>query len=52
MNEVRRILGSSRPVRVNVEQTPEVSDHAYAELQKKALTIALRRGLALLARPV
>lgn len=31
VQEVRRLLQSSRPVRVNVVQLPEVSDHEYIE---------------------
>ncbi|XP_031698542.1 anaphase-promoting complex subunit 1-like [Anarrhichthys ocellatus] len=31
VQEVRRLLQSSRPVRVSVVQLPEVSDHEYIE---------------------
>lgn len=31
VQEVRRLLQSSRPVRVNVPHLPEVSDHEYIE---------------------
>ena len=31
VQEVQRLLQSSRPVRVNVPQLPEVSDHEYIE---------------------
>lgn len=31
VQEVRRLLQSSRPVRVNVLQLPEVSDHEFIE---------------------
>lgn len=31
VQEVRRLLQSARPVRVNVVQTPEASDHEYIE---------------------
>lgn len=31
VQEVRRLLQSSRPVRVNVTHLPEVSDHEYIE---------------------
>lgn len=31
VQEVRRLLQSSHPVRVNVVQMPEVSDHEYLE---------------------
>lgn len=31
VQEVRRLLQSARPVRVNVVQMPEASDHEYIE---------------------
>jgi anaphase-promoting complex subunit 1 len=31
VEEVRRLLQSSRPVRVRVQQLPEVSDHDFIE---------------------
>lgn len=43
VEEVRRLLQSSRPVRVALTQKPEVSDHDFIEEQQRHLyTISIR----------
>jgi len=47
LKEVQRMLGSSRPTRTRVMQTPEMSDHDLAAEQKAFLVFAMQRLLAL-----
>ncbi|XP_063048013.1 anaphase-promoting complex subunit 1 isoform X2 [Engraulis encrasicolus] len=47
IQEVRRLLQSSRPVRVNVAQLPEVSDHEYIEEKENKLLLLCQRTMAL-----
>ncbi|XP_011601409.2 anaphase-promoting complex subunit 1 [Takifugu rubripes] len=47
VQEVRRLLQSSRPVRVNVVQLPEVSDHEYIEEKENKLLQLCQRTMAL-----
>lgn len=47
VQEVRRLLQSSRPVRVNVAQLPEVSDHEYIEEKENKLLLLCQRTMAL-----
>ncbi|XP_075452467.1 anaphase-promoting complex subunit 1 [Ascaphus truei] len=47
VQEVRRLLQSSHPVRVNVVQMPEVSDHEYIEEKENRLLQLCQRTMAL-----
>uniref|UniRef100_A0A8C8SQU8 Anaphase-promoting complex subunit 1 n=1 Tax=Pelusios castaneus TaxID=367368 RepID=A0A8C8SQU8_9SAUR len=47
VQEVRRLLQSAHPVRVNVVQTPEVSDHEYIEEKENRLLQLCQRTMAL-----
>ncbi|KAG9468650.1 hypothetical protein GDO78_022271 [Eleutherodactylus coqui] len=47
VQEVRRLLQSSHPVRVNVVQMPEVSDHEYIEEKENRLLQLCQRSMAL-----
>uniref|UniRef100_A0A7N6BMK7 Anaphase-promoting complex subunit 1 n=1 Tax=Anabas testudineus TaxID=64144 RepID=A0A7N6BMK7_ANATE len=47
VQEVRRLLQSSRPVRVSVVQLPEVSDHEYIEEKENKLLQMCQRTMAL-----
>ncbi|KAM4771923.1 anaphase-promoting complex subunit 1 [Rhinophrynus dorsalis] len=47
VQEVRRLLQSSHPVRVNVVQMPEVSDHEYIEEKENRLLQLSQRTMAL-----
>ncbi|XP_031434697.1 anaphase-promoting complex subunit 1 isoform X2 [Clupea harengus] len=47
VQEVQRLLQSSRPVRVNVPQLPEVSDHEYIEEKENKLLLLCQRTMAL-----
>uniref|UniRef100_A0A665TCL0 Anaphase-promoting complex subunit 1 n=1 Tax=Echeneis naucrates TaxID=173247 RepID=A0A665TCL0_ECHNA len=47
VHEVRRLLQSSRPVRVSVVQLPEVSDHEYIEEKENKLLQLCQRTMAL-----
>ncbi|XP_053314793.1 anaphase-promoting complex subunit 1 [Spea bombifrons] len=47
VQEVRRLLQCSRPVRVNVVQMPEVSDHEYIEEKENRLLQLCQRTMAL-----
>ncbi|XP_031601462.1 anaphase-promoting complex subunit 1 [Oreochromis aureus] len=47
IQEVRRLLQSSRPVRVSVVQLPEVSDHEYIEEKENKLLQLCQRTMAL-----
>uniref|UniRef100_A0A8C5QUZ9 Anaphase-promoting complex subunit 1 n=1 Tax=Leptobrachium leishanense TaxID=445787 RepID=A0A8C5QUZ9_9ANUR len=47
VQEVRRLLQSSHPVRVNVVQMPEVSDHEYIEEKENRLLQVCQRTMAL-----
>uniref|UniRef100_A0A8C1STJ3 Anaphase-promoting complex subunit 1 n=1 Tax=Cyprinus carpio TaxID=7962 RepID=A0A8C1STJ3_CYPCA len=47
VQEVRRLLQSSRPVRVNVPHLPEVSDHEYIEEKENKLLQLCQRTMAL-----
>uniref|UniRef100_A0A3B3XXL5 Anaphase-promoting complex subunit 1 n=1 Tax=Poecilia mexicana TaxID=48701 RepID=A0A3B3XXL5_9TELE len=47
IQEVRRLLQSSRPVRVSVVQQPEVSDHEYIEEKENKLLQLCQRTMAL-----
>ncbi|KAM8852237.1 anaphase-promoting complex subunit 1 isoform 1-T1 [Synchiropus picturatus] len=47
VQEVRRLLQSSRPVRVSVIQLPEVSDHEYIEEKENKLLQLCQRTMAL-----
>ncbi|XP_068088385.1 anaphase-promoting complex subunit 1 isoform X1 [Hyperolius riggenbachi] len=47
VQEVRRLLQSSHPVRVNVVQMPEVSDHEYLEEKENRLLQLCQRTMAL-----
>lgn len=45
VQEVRRLLQSSRPVRVSVVQLPEVSDHEYIEEKENKWVSLLLKGM-------
>ena len=45
--QVRRLLGSTRPSRIRVKQTPEMTEHDLAGEQKVSLRLAMQRLLAL-----
>uniref|UniRef100_A0AAY4C5Y8 Anaphase-promoting complex subunit 1 n=1 Tax=Denticeps clupeoides TaxID=299321 RepID=A0AAY4C5Y8_9TELE len=45
--EVRRLLQSSRPIRVNVPHLPELSDHEYIEEKENKLLQLCQRTMAL-----
>uniref|UniRef100_A0A8C2ILL1 Anaphase-promoting complex subunit 1 n=1 Tax=Cyprinus carpio TaxID=7962 RepID=A0A8C2ILL1_CYPCA len=47
VQEVRRLLQSSRPIRVNVPHLPEVSDHEYIEEKENKLLQLCQRTMAL-----
>ncbi|XP_063774168.1 anaphase-promoting complex subunit 1 isoform X1 [Pseudophryne corroboree] len=47
VQEVRRLLQSSHPIRVNVVQMPEVSDHEYIEEKENRLLQLCQRTMAL-----
>ncbi|XP_035421289.1 anaphase-promoting complex subunit 1 isoform X2 [Cygnus atratus] len=47
VQEVRRLLQSARPVRVNVVQMPESSDHEYIEEKENRLLQLCQRTMAL-----
>ncbi|XP_077960460.1 anaphase-promoting complex subunit 1 isoform X3 [Gasterosteus aculeatus] len=47
VQEVRRLLQSSRPVRVSVVQLPEVSDHEYIEEKENKLLQLCQRTMSL-----
>ncbi|XP_062851927.1 anaphase-promoting complex subunit 1 [Trichomycterus rosablanca] len=47
VQEVQRLLQSSRPVRVNVPHLPEVSDHEYIEEKENKLLQLCQRTMAL-----
>ncbi|XP_008118295.1 anaphase-promoting complex subunit 1 isoform X1 [Anolis carolinensis] len=47
LQEVRRLLQSAHPVRVNVIQMPEVSDHEYIEEKENRLLQLCQRTMAL-----
>uniref|UniRef100_A0A4W3J5N0 Anaphase promoting complex subunit 1 n=1 Tax=Callorhinchus milii TaxID=7868 RepID=A0A4W3J5N0_CALMI len=47
VQEVRRLLQSAHPVRVNVVQMPEVNDHEYIEEKENRLLQLCQRTLAL-----
>lgn len=47
VQEVRRLLQSSRPVRVSVVQLPEVSDHEFIEEKENKLLQLCQRTMAL-----
>ncbi|MBN3295003.1 APC1 protein, partial [Amia calva] len=47
VQEVRRLLQSSRPARVNVVHLPEVSDHEYIEEKENKLLQLCQRTMAL-----
>uniref|UniRef100_A0A8D0CXX3 Anaphase-promoting complex subunit 1 n=1 Tax=Sander lucioperca TaxID=283035 RepID=A0A8D0CXX3_SANLU len=47
VQEVRRLLQSSRPARVSVVQLPEVSDHEYIEEKENKLLQLCQRTMAL-----
>uniref|UniRef100_A0A8C8E7G3 Anaphase-promoting complex subunit 1 n=1 Tax=Otus sunia TaxID=257818 RepID=A0A8C8E7G3_9STRI len=47
VQEVRRLLQSARPVRVNVVQMPEASDHEYIEEKENRLLQLCQRTMAL-----
>ena len=45
--DVRRMLQSARPVLIEVEQRPEMSDHDFVEVQERALQSLCIRTMAL-----
>ncbi|ELT93542.1 hypothetical protein CAPTEDRAFT_175155 [Capitella teleta] len=47
VDELRRLLQSSRPVRVSIQQRPEVSDHEFIEEQQRHLYATCIRTMAL-----
>ncbi|XP_068085818.1 anaphase-promoting complex subunit 1 isoform X2 [Anabrus simplex] len=47
VTEVRRLLQSSRPVRIAITQRPEVSDHEFIEEQERHLYAICTRTMAL-----
>lgn len=47
VNEVRRLLQSSQPVSITIQQRPEVSDHEFIEEQEKHLYALCTRTMAL-----
>ncbi|CAL1529435.1 unnamed protein product [Lymnaea stagnalis] len=47
MQEVRRLLQSTRPVTIAIKQRPEVNDHDFIEEQEKALLATCVRTMAL-----
>lgn len=47
VSEVRRLLQSSQPVSITIQQRPEVSDHEFIEEQEKHLYALCTRTMAL-----
>ncbi|XP_022110916.1 anaphase-promoting complex subunit 1-like isoform X2 [Acanthaster planci] len=47
VQEVRRLLQSSKPVRIALVQKPEVSDHEFIEEQEMRLLVVSQRTMAL-----
>ncbi|XP_019849502.1 PREDICTED: anaphase-promoting complex subunit 1-like isoform X2 [Amphimedon queenslandica] len=47
VNEVKRLLTSSEPARINLEQKPEVSDHDFLEEQELHLLSLCQRTMSL-----
>jgi anaphase-promoting complex subunit 1 len=47
VNEVKRLLNSSQPVKISLEQKPEVSDHEFIEQQELTLLTVCQRTMAL-----
>jgi len=47
VQEIRRLLQSSKPVTVNVVQKPEVSDHDFIQEQETRLLMMCKRTMAL-----
>lgn len=47
LGDVKRMLQSSRPVVINVEQRPEMSDHDFVEEQERHLQALCVRTMAL-----
>lgn len=47
VGEVRRLLQSSQPVSITIQQRPEVSDHEFIEEQEKHLYALCTRTMAL-----
>lgn len=47
VNEVKRLLQSSQPVMITIQQRPEVSDHEFIEEQEKHLYALCTRTMAL-----
>lgn len=45
--EVRKLLNSSKPVRIAIVQRPDVSDHEFIEEQEKHLHALCTRTMAL-----
>lgn len=45
--EVRRMLQSASPVRINIQQRPEVSDHEFQQEQERHLYSICTRTMAL-----
>lgn len=45
--EVKRLLQSSQPVSITIQQRPEVSDHEFIEEQEKHLYALCTRTMAL-----
>uniref|UniRef100_A0A0C9RW07 ANAPC1 protein n=1 Tax=Fopius arisanus TaxID=64838 RepID=A0A0C9RW07_9HYME len=47
VSEVRRLLNSSKPVKISIVQRPEVSDHEFIEEQERHLHALCSRTMAL-----
>lgn len=47
IRETRKLLDSSKPVKINVMQRPDVSDHEFIEEQEKYLLALCTRTMAL-----
>jgi len=47
VEEVKRCLASSQPMRITLQQKPEVSDHHFIEEKQKHLLALCQRTMAL-----
>ena len=47
IEEVKRCLNSSQPVKITLQQKPEVSDHHFIEEKQKHLLAICQRSMSL-----
>jgi anaphase-promoting complex subunit 1 len=47
VEEIKRCLNSSQPVRITLQQKPEVGDHQFIEEKQKHLLALCQRTMAL-----